>query len=87
MGWIIINPEKMNMNEIILYLSRAKKILTSYGAISYAHEIFFNRDCNWYFLKFQYLPYNDNISKYKVIQVKSLYIDNNDVKKIIKQIK
>ena len=41
-NWIIINPETMNLYDIILYLYYAKRILTSYGAILYGHEIFFN---------------------------------------------
>lgn len=44
-GWIIINPEAMNMFEIIAYLSLANKIVTSYGGIFYGNGIFFNRYC------------------------------------------
>ena len=48
--WIVINPEKMSIYEIIAYLVHAKLIVTSIGAISYGHGIFFNRDAPLYFL-------------------------------------
>jgi hypothetical protein len=56
-GWMHINPEEMSMIEIIAYLYYADKILTSFGAISYAHTIFFNPNKKYYYLQSQYAPY------------------------------
>jgi transcription termination factor NusA len=48
--YVIINPEVMDINRIIIYLYYASKIITSYGAISYAHTIFFNEKADTYIL-------------------------------------
>ena len=56
--YVYINPEKMPMNEIVLYLSNAKKIITSYGSISYGNAIFFNKSAEIIYLNNQ--PYYDN---------------------------
>lgn len=56
-GWIFINPEDMSMKEIIAYLYYADKIVTSYGAISYAHTIFFNPSIKYYYLFTTHGPY------------------------------
>jgi hypothetical protein len=54
-NYVIINPEVMDINRIIVYLHYASKIITSYGAISYAHTIFFNEKADAYILN--HLPY------------------------------
>ena len=55
--YVYINPEEMSMIEIILYVHFAKKIVCSYGAILYAHAIFFNPN-----IKYIYLNSNNHIS-------------------------
>jgi hypothetical protein len=74
--WIVIQPERMNIFEIIAYLQHASNIVNSCGAINYAHFMFFNPDAKWYFLR------NGNSSPccddYKYIQVQcSLDLDNH----------
>ena len=49
--WVVIQPETMNIYEIIAYLVDASLIVTSEGAISYGHGIFFNRSAPLYFLR------------------------------------
>jgi hypothetical protein len=56
-GYIYINPEETHMFEIIAYLYYASKIVTSFGAISYAHTIFFNPKIKYHYLKIQHNPY------------------------------
>lgn len=56
--YVYINPEKMPMNEIVLYLTNAKKIITSFGSISYGNAIFFNKSAEIIYLNNQ--PYYDN---------------------------
>ena len=48
--WKVIQPETMSIYEIIAYLRYAKIIVTSEGAISYGHAVFFNRKTPLYFL-------------------------------------
>ena len=48
--YVYINPEEISMIEIILYVHFAKKIVCSYGAILYAHCIFFNPNINYIYL-------------------------------------
>ena len=57
-NYVYINPEKMPMNEIVQYLSNAKKIITSYGSISYGNAIFFNKSAEIFYLNQE--PYYDN---------------------------
>ena len=40
LGWTVIEPSKMSIIDIILYLQYASKIVTSEGAISYYHMLF-----------------------------------------------
>lgn len=65
-GFMYINPEKLHMKDIILYLYFASRIVTSYGAISYAHGIFFNPSITYHFVKTIYNPYYD-AEKYKIV--------------------
>jgi hypothetical protein len=48
--WIVIQPEVMSIYEIIAYLHYANSIVTSEGAISYGHAIFFNKKAVLHFL-------------------------------------
>lgn len=48
--WIVIQPEVMSIYEIITYLHYANSIVTSEGAISYGHAIFFNKKAVLHFL-------------------------------------
>jgi hypothetical protein len=67
-GFIYINPETMPMRDIIVYLYHARQIVTSFGAISYAHGIFFNPAITYQFIKTNYDPYYDR-EKYRVIRM------------------
>jgi hypothetical protein len=55
--YIYINPEVTHMYEIIAYLQYAAKIVTSFGAISYAHTIFFNPAIRYHYLMTSCRPY------------------------------
>ena len=57
-NYVYINPETMPMNEIVLYLTNAKKIITSTGSISYGNAIFFNKSAEIYYVNAD--PYYDN---------------------------
>lgn len=76
-GWVIINPENMNMIEIITYLIYAKKIVTSYGGILYGNGVFFNRLCK----KFILLKDNEKIyyreNEFTPIRVTNTDLDNH----------
>ena len=65
--WVVINPEKMTIYEIMLYLANAERIVTSYGGILYAHEIFFNPTAHWLYLDGCRKPYHHH-SKYRYIK-------------------
>jgi hypothetical protein len=71
--YVYINPEEMSMIEIILYVHFAKKIVCSYGAILYAHAIFFNPH-----IKYIYLEQLHNVPLYflKREQYTSIRISN-----------
>jgi hypothetical protein len=85
--YIYINPELMNMYEIIAYLYNASKIVTSFGAISYAHTIFFNPNISYYFLKTNYNPYFF-LEKHIIINMVSLNLDDmyNELPKLLNDI-
>lgn len=55
-GWVVIQPESMSIYDIIAYLQHASFIVTSVGAISYGHGIFFNRESTLYFLSQETVP-------------------------------
>lgn len=80
-NYVYINPEKMPMNEIVQYLSNAKKIITSYGSISYGNAIFFNKSAEIFYLNQE--PYYDN-HLCKVIHCD--YDLDSCLKKFLKQI-
>ena len=63
-----INPEVLPMKELILYLYFASQIVTSHGAISYAHGIFFNPEIKYHFIKTLYDPAYDK-EKFTIIQM------------------
>jgi hypothetical protein len=67
-GFKYINPEVLPMKDVILYLQFASRIVTSFGAISYAHGIFFNPHIKFHFIKTEYDPYYD-IDKYTVVKM------------------
>jgi hypothetical protein len=70
-NYICINPETMNMYEIIAYLQYADKIINSYGAINYANALFFGSSPKRYYLNNSgYMPYWD-IHLYKIINIDS----------------
>ncbi len=77
-GFIIINPETMAYDEIILYLSLASKIVVSYGAIMYGNAIFFNEIAKLY-----YITTNSNLipyyrpERYKTILLQDNNLDRN----------
>lgn len=48
--WVYINPEQMDICEIIAYLTFAKTIVTSTGSIFYGHGVFYSPDAHWMFL-------------------------------------
>lgn len=77
-GFIIINPETMVYNEIILYLSLASKIVVSYGAIMYGNAIFFNEIAKLYYITtdLNRTPYYST-EKYKTILFQDNNLDNN----------
>jgi hypothetical protein len=41
-GYIIINPEQMDIFDLALYLMNARVIISSYGGILYTNQLFFN---------------------------------------------
>jgi hypothetical protein len=49
-GWIILNPETMNIYKIAAYCMFAEKILLSGGAITYTHMIYMNDTPKIYFI-------------------------------------
>lgn len=51
---LYIKPEDYNIYELIYMLNNASVILTSGGAISYTHMIFFNKNAKLYFLGEKY---------------------------------
>jgi hypothetical protein len=80
-NYVYINPEKMPMNEIVLYLSNAKKIITSHGSISYGNAIFFNKSAEIFYLN-TYACYDNHLCK-------TIYCDYNldsCIKQFLKQI-
>ena len=74
-GWIFINPEEITMTEMIAYLYLAKRIVTSFGAISYAHTMFFNPKINYHYLQSSHGPYF--MKEKHVILHKHLDLDAN----------
>jgi len=74
-SYICINPEIMNMVDIVCYLYYANTIVTSIGSIIYGNGIFFNPNSKRYFLSTGALPYYD-ISLYIIIKTE-LNLDNN----------
>jgi len=48
--WVYINPEEMDICEIIAYLTYANTIVTSTGSICYGHAIFYSTIASWFFL-------------------------------------
>jgi hypothetical protein len=48
--FIIINPETIPYDELILYLTFASKIIVSWGAILYGNGIFFNKTAKRYLI-------------------------------------
>lgn len=77
-GYIIINPEKMSLWEIIVYLNNAQKIIVSNGAILYAHQNFFNPRAQIIFItSINEKPYPSGLNiNYKIKNVPSNKIDN-----------
>jgi len=78
-GFIIINPEEMNMIEIISYLSQANKIITSFGNILYTHMNFFNKHAKIIFITaLNEIPY-ENISKqhFNILHLPSTNLDDS----------
>lgn len=77
-GWIIINPEKMSMYKIAMYIMYAKKIILSGGAITYTHIIYMNdKLSDIYFIGRPSM--GDYIYcglKHKYIQVDDINLDN-----------
>lgn len=85
---VIIDPEKMKMVEIISYLSQASKIITSFGAILYVHQNFFNPQATVYFMRSQLSEYpyaglHSNKHQYIIINcLEEIYSNKNlDLKK------
>jgi len=82
--YICINPEIMNMYEIISYVYFAKKIVTSFGAILYAHAIFFGKQAKLYYLQ------NDSHKPYwgenQYVYVKIPLDLNSNIEKLIQGI-
>lgn len=75
-GYVCINPEKMYMTEIIAYLYFAEKIVTSFGAILFAHAIFFGKQAKLHYLSSDgHMPYWDK-EKYNIIRI-PLDLNNN----------
>ena len=58
--WIVINPEKMSIYDIIVYLQFANTVVTSYGAINYGHALFFSKSASVHFLFHKH----DDVSSY-----------------------
>jgi hypothetical protein len=73
---IIIHPENICIYKLIYMLNRAKKIVTSTGAISYNHMIYFNKNADLYFIGDSYCY--SNILPFK-------YISNMNIS-VLKQI-
>ena len=73
--YIYINPENLSIIEIIVYLYYASKIVTSFGAISYAHTMFFNPFIKYYFLKTLHDPYFYK-DRHIIINMSSTNLDN-----------
>ena len=79
-GYININPEIMNIYEIVLYLMHAKTIISSHGSILYTHQIFFGKGALIYIMCLKgtdmHNLYYDNILK----RTKELvYLDSRDL--------
>jgi len=76
-GYVIINPEKMTLWEIIVYLNNAQKIIVSNGAILYAHQNFFNPRAQIIFITaINEKPYPSGLNiKYKIKNVPSNNLD------------
>ena len=47
-NWIVVNPETTDLRILIVLLTRASKIVTSHGAIHYAHHPFFAKTATLY---------------------------------------
>ena len=76
--YIYINPEEMPMIDIILYIHFAKKIVCSYGAILYAHAIFFNPHIKYIYLdRYKQPPYFLKQEQYTSIHLSSNELDKN----------
>lgn len=77
-NYIIINPEIMKYDELILYLSFASKILVSYGSIMYTNAIFFSDTASLYYIKtINNPPYYDE-HRYKWVNTSSDLDSNID---------
>jgi hypothetical protein len=48
--YIIINPEKIDTVDLVLYLYYASKVLVSFGSIMYTNCIFFNKSADLYYI-------------------------------------
>jgi hypothetical protein len=51
LGWIIIDPETLDMRYIVHLLSYAQRIVVSYGAIMWTHMAFFNQEATVKYLQ------------------------------------
>jgi mRNA-degrading endonuclease HigB of HigAB toxin-antitoxin module len=49
-GYVIINPEQMDIFDLALYLMHARIIISSYGGILYTNQIFFNMGADIYIM-------------------------------------
>ena len=51
LGWIIIDPETLDMRYIVHLLLHAQRIVVSYGAIMWTHMAFFNKEATVKYLQ------------------------------------
>lgn len=49
-GYLIINPEQMDIFNLVMYLMHARIIISSYGGILYTNQLFFNMGADIYIL-------------------------------------
>jgi hypothetical protein len=73
---IIIKPEEICIYKLIYILANAETIVTSEGAISYNHMIYFNKKANLYFIGSRYLYSNTLPFKY------TNHFDINELRRI-----
>jgi hypothetical protein len=84
-NWIFIEPESTSIYEIIAYLTYANKIVTCFGAINYAHMLFFSSEARIIYLKVMGRSHDNPYSYHRYQTVLEVPNDLDSIIPLLKQ--